>query len=136
MDKFRTALLDFMMKKDLTQEALSSIIGVSTQAVGNFLRSDAKIRKATKDKYFNKLEGFKSFYDSYKRDSPEESVERAKASLDEIIERRIDNKVEVKINELYSLLETVNKNVLKLSLSLDEHRDDVKKTVESIKERS
>ena len=48
----------------MTQVELAEIIGDSQQAISDFLKKDGNPQKKTKEKYFDKLEGFYEFYNT------------------------------------------------------------------------
>lgn len=60
---FRELLIKFMEINNLNQTDIALKIGDTPQAVSDFLAKKSNPRIKTKNKYFNKLVGFKDFYD-------------------------------------------------------------------------
>lgn len=71
MKNFKDILRNYMEIKAITQNELAEILGESQQSVSDFLKKDGNPQKKTKDKYFEKLSGFKVFFEntSKKQDS-------------------------------------------------------------------
>ena len=63
---FKTILRQFIDEMGISQEVISIQIGDSQQAVSDFLKKEGKPQDKTKKKYFEKLEGFKEYYDTTK----------------------------------------------------------------------
>jgi len=61
---FKEILREYIEFKGLSQSEIAEIIGDSQQAVSDFLNKSGNPQKKTREKYFEKLVGFKDYYNT------------------------------------------------------------------------
>lgn len=59
---FKQLLRKYIELHGLHQNDLSKLTGDSQQAISDFLKNNSTPQKKTREKYFEKIEGFKDFY--------------------------------------------------------------------------
>ncbi|CAL2107476.1 conserved hypothetical protein [Tenacibaculum sp. 190524A02b] len=59
---FKDILRKYLEIKGISQIELSKIVGDTQQAISDFLSKDGNPQRKTREKYFDKLEGFLEFY--------------------------------------------------------------------------
>lgn len=62
MSNFKEILRKYLEIKEINQNELSEIIGDSQQAISEFLKKDGRVQTKTREKYFERLVGFKEYY--------------------------------------------------------------------------
>lgn len=62
---FKEILREYLDIRGFSQDEVAEMVGDTQQAVSNFVNSDGKPHKNSREKYLEKLEGFNEFYNNH-----------------------------------------------------------------------
>jgi len=96
----------------ISQVEAGELMGMSQQGVSNLLKGEGTIRAKTRRRIFDAFPGFEEIYTEQKNDAQEDAVNDLKY-------------LEDKIEQLKGMIQLVNKGIVTMSISLDDHRDKV-----------
>ena len=112
MSNFRSLFVKYLNTNAISQVEAGELMGMSQQGVSNLLKGEGTIRAKTRRRIFDAFPGFEEIYTEQKNDAQEDAVNDLKY-------------LEDKIEQLKGMIQLVNKGIVTMSISLDDHRDKV-----------
>lgn len=80
---FKEILRLYLKESGISQEDVASQIGDTQQAISDFLNNDGNPQRKTREKYFEKLKGFKAYFEDFDKNLLQENRLQENNSLNE-----------------------------------------------------